>query len=186
MARFAELRWTKVPVSAKRILPVVLFGPLVAACELATGLDALHETAGGRDGTGEDATSGADVSTLLDGGGDGAIFGGDGALDDGVIPDVRALSDVVVPPGSYLLHVATYRAHVTSDISAIECGSFLADGAPPRCDAVLLAGTQLLLSVTGSGSFDGWGGVCTASLTKQCSVTMTSDQYVFASYSLNH
>jgi hypothetical protein len=178
-----------------RILPFAVLGPVLGACELVSGLGALHEIAGDGESIGEDASSGAEGSPALDGGSGGDGSGGgsdsasgvdDGALEDGVIPDVRALSDVVVPSGSYLLHVGIYRAHVTSDIDAIACGGLQPDGAPSKCDAVLLAGTQLVLTAVGSGSFDGWAGACAAAPTTTCQLVMTSDQYVFASFSLNH
>jgi hypothetical protein len=92
-----------------------------------------------------------------------------------------------VPAGYYLLHVDTYRAHVSSDAPPIQCGSLRADGAPPLCDAVLLPGTQVLLTVSGSGEFDGWVGDCTGGeFAPQCNIVMTSDKYVFASFSLSH
>jgi hypothetical protein len=173
-------------VSPKRFLLVQVLGLALAACELMTGLEALHETAGGAN----DATGAGDATPVLDAtrdGGDEAGATGDGALDDGAIEDVRALSDVLVPAGYYLLHVGTYRAHVTSDIPAIECPTALADGAPPLCDAVLLAGTQLVLTTSGSGEFDGWAGDCEAALYfRQCTLVMTSDKYVFSSFSLSH
>jgi hypothetical protein len=174
-------------VLPRRLLPFLVLAQALVACELVTGLGALHETVGVEATTGGDAAGGSDTSSSpsVDAESD-VVEVDDGGLDEGAIADVRALSDVVVPPGHYLLHVSTYRAHVTSDISAIACGTLQPDGGPPICDAVLVSGTALVLTATGSGSFDGWGGACTASLTTQCNITMTSDQSVFASFSLNH
>jgi hypothetical protein len=176
-------------VSPKRLLLVLVLARLLVACELMTGLSALHETAGGGpEGAGGDAATGDDSSTRGDAAGVGgdAGAGADGAPDDGAIADVRGLTDVVVPPGNYLLHVLESRAHVTSDIPAIYCGLLAPDGGPPICDAVFPAGTQLVLTATGSGTFDGWGGDCSDALTNQCNLTMTSDRLVIVSYSLNH
>jgi hypothetical protein len=107
---------------------------------------------------------------------------------DGANVDVRSLSDVYVPPGSYLLHVTTIRAHVSSSPPAIDCGSSPAtDGAiGTMCDVPFPAGTRVILNSTGYAEFCGWGGACSASSTPDCAVVMDSDKSVSIEYIHTH
>jgi hypothetical protein len=151
-----------------------IMASLAAACQVVTGLAKLEEKT--------DPTLGPVAE-------DGSSREGGVPIDDAASVDVRGLSDIDVPAGSYLLHVTTEIAHVVSDPPAIDCWTNVDSGADSgvgtRCAVALPAETRLVLTASASSlfQFDGWGGACQASTTQQCAVVMDSDKEVSVYFS---
>ncbi|MBI3888715.1 cytochrome b5 domain-containing protein [Candidatus Nomurabacteria bacterium] len=79
------------------------------------------------------------------------------------------------PPGTFTLSVTSINGTVTSNPSAISCGS--------TCSATLGSGTSVILTVIPSSghTFTGWSGACSGTSTS-CTVQMNTDKTVTANY----
>jgi hypothetical protein len=143
-----------------------------------TGLDDIREIVG--NSTKGDASGNAANSTPDNGG----STAGDASVDDATVVDVRGASDVVAPPGSYIMLIAIDQGRVISDPVGIDCYSGSdPDGGPHQCTAAFPGGTEVRLTATGLPVFNGWTGVCAPSLTPQCNVVMSADVYLTLSFS---
>jgi hypothetical protein len=159
--------------------------PLLAACEILSGLSSLEEAPadGGvlPSGDGSDSSSGSSGSS---GSGSSGSSGSSGGLEAG---SDAGDGGIVIGPGPFNVTVSitgTNRGVVTSSPTGIDCYSALPDANPaPKCTASFEGGTLVDLNTTVPEAFS-WGGDCAdAADNTLCELLMDSSKAVVASYS---